>query len=255
MNRPTGESGDGVGDALLPSTVGEMVPVADLLHDPANVRTHNAKNLDAVKASLSRFGQQKPIVVGADGVVIAGNGTLAAAKSLGWKQVSVVRTDLNGADAVAYAIADNRTAELAEWDTDALADRLKETEVLVLIRERTQIRTPLLERLPKLPLISQRSVYPHIDIDTCTRLGIIVSSSQHAGTPSSATAELTWGLILAATLFTAGILSFMYNFIRYGWPKGQVTRGGDVSSEPDRTSEDSEDLNDEGLAPEPGAAE
>ena len=68
----------------------------------------------------------------------------------------------------------------------------------MLIRERTQIRAPLLERLPKLRLISQRSVYPHIDIDACTRLGVIVSSSQHAGTPSYAAAELTWGLILAA---------------------------------------------------------
>jgi len=82
--------------------------------------------------------------------------------------------------------------------TDALADRLKDTEALVLIRERTQIRSALLEQLPKLRLISQRSVYPHIDIDACTRLGIVVSSSQHPGTPSYATAELTWGLILAA---------------------------------------------------------
>ena len=77
-------------------------------------------------------------------------------------------------------------------------ERLSDTEVLVLIRERTQIRAPLLERLPKLKLISQRSVYPHIDIDACTRLGIIVSSSQHADTPSYAAAELTWGLVLAA---------------------------------------------------------
>jgi D-3-phosphoglycerate dehydrogenase len=68
----------------------------------------------------------------------------------------------------------------------------------VLIRERTQIRAPLLDRLPKLRLISQRSVYPHIDIEACTRLGIVVSSSQHAGTPSHATVELTWALILAA---------------------------------------------------------
>jgi D-3-phosphoglycerate dehydrogenase len=83
-------------------------------------------------------------------------------------------------------------------DTDQLADRLKDTEVLVLFRERTKIRTPLLERLPRLRLISQRSVYPHIDVDTCTRLGIILSSSQHAGTPSYAAAELTWGLVLAA---------------------------------------------------------
>jgi D-3-phosphoglycerate dehydrogenase / 2-oxoglutarate reductase len=83
-------------------------------------------------------------------------------------------------------------------DVDALAERLRDTEALVLIRERTQIRTPLLERLPKLKLISQRSVYPHIDIDACTRLGIIVSSGQHADTPSYATAEFTWGLVLAA---------------------------------------------------------
>jgi D-3-phosphoglycerate dehydrogenase len=83
-------------------------------------------------------------------------------------------------------------------DIDELAARLKDTEALVLIRERTQIRTPLLERLPKLKLISQRSVYPHIDIDTCTRLGIVVSSGQHADTPSYATAELTWGLMLSA---------------------------------------------------------
>jgi D-3-phosphoglycerate dehydrogenase / 2-oxoglutarate reductase len=83
-------------------------------------------------------------------------------------------------------------------DVDVLTERLRDTEALVLIRERTQIRTPLLERLPKLKLVSQRSVYPHIDIETCTKLGIVVSSSQHADTPSYATAELTWGLVLAA---------------------------------------------------------
>ena len=83
-------------------------------------------------------------------------------------------------------------------DVDALAGRLENTEALVLIRERTEIRAPLLERLPRLKLISQRSVYPHIDVDACTRLGVIVSSNMHMDTPSYATAELTWGLILAA---------------------------------------------------------
>jgi D-3-phosphoglycerate dehydrogenase len=83
-------------------------------------------------------------------------------------------------------------------DTDALAERLRDAEVLVLIRERTQIRAPLLDRLPRLKLISQRSVYPHIDVDACTRLGVIVSSSQHPGVPSYAAAELTFGLIIAA---------------------------------------------------------
>ena len=83
-------------------------------------------------------------------------------------------------------------------DTDALAARLKDAECLVLIRERTAIRAPLLERLPRLGLISQRSVYPHIDVEACTHRGVVVSSSQHAGTPSYAAAELTWALILAA---------------------------------------------------------
>jgi D-3-phosphoglycerate dehydrogenase / 2-oxoglutarate reductase len=83
-------------------------------------------------------------------------------------------------------------------DVDALAERLRETEALVLIRERTEIRAPLLRRLPKLRLISQRSVYPHIDVETCTELGVVVSSSMHSGTPSYAAAELTWALVLAA---------------------------------------------------------
>ena len=83
-------------------------------------------------------------------------------------------------------------------DDDVLAERLADAEALVLIRERTEIRTPLLERLPKLRLISQRSVYPHIDVDTCTRLGVVISSDMHAGTPSFAAAELTWALVLAA---------------------------------------------------------
>jgi D-3-phosphoglycerate dehydrogenase len=83
-------------------------------------------------------------------------------------------------------------------DTDVLAARLHDTEVLVLFRERTKIQAPLLERLPKLRLISQRSVYPHIDVTACTRLGIVVSSNLHPGTPSYATAELTWALVLSA---------------------------------------------------------
>jgi len=83
-------------------------------------------------------------------------------------------------------------------DEDVLVERLKDAEVLVLIRERTKVRASLLSRLPRLRLISQRSVYPHIDIEACTRFGVVVSSSQHEGTPSYAAAELTWALVLAA---------------------------------------------------------
>lgn len=83
-------------------------------------------------------------------------------------------------------------------DVDVLAERLKNAEAVVLIRERTEIRAVLLRRLPELRLISQRSAFPHIDVETCTELGIVVSSDLHAGSPSYATAELTWALILAA---------------------------------------------------------
>ena len=81
---------------------------------------------------------------------------------------------------------------------DVLAERLKDTEALVLIRERTPIRAPLIARLPKLKLISQRSVYPHVDVPALTERGILLCSDMHPGRPSYATAELTWGLVLSA---------------------------------------------------------
>ena len=109
-------------------------------------------------------------------------------------------------------------------DEGKLAERLKDTEALVLIRERTQIRTALLEHLPKLKLISQRSVFPHIDIGTCTRLGIVVSSSQHADTPSYATAELTWGLVLASSrMIPQQVISLKAGHWQFG--VGSTVRG------------------------------
>jgi ParB-like chromosome segregation protein Spo0J len=105
----------------------ESVPIDSVLPDPANVRTHSERNLAAIKASLSRFGQQKPIVVDGNGIVRAGNGTLAAAKALGWTSVNIVRTALVGSEATAYAIADNRTGDPevgSLWDNGALAETL-----------------------------------------------------------------------------------------------------------------------------------
>ena len=106
----------------------ETAPVADLVLDPANVRLHGPKNLEAIKGSLARFGQQKPIVVSKEGIVIAGNGTLVAARDLGWTSIDVVRTELEGAEAIGFAIADNRTAELAEWDDPELAKLLAQLQ-------------------------------------------------------------------------------------------------------------------------------
>ena len=103
------------GTAMAPPN--EMVLVSSLHEDPANVRRHPARNLATIVASLKRFGQQKPIVVDRDGVVVAGNGLLQAANQLGMDRVWVRRTELLGSERTAYAIADNRTAELAEWTT------------------------------------------------------------------------------------------------------------------------------------------
>lgn len=108
----------------------ELVPIDSLVFDPANARKHGTKNLDSIKGSLARFGQQKPIVVGKNGVVIAGNGTLEAARALGWSEINVVRTELEGTEATAFAIADNRTGELAEWDVGVLGETLKALDAL-----------------------------------------------------------------------------------------------------------------------------
>ena len=102
----------------------ELVPIVGLHLDPANARKHSSRNIDAVKASLARFGQQKPIVVDGDNIVRAGNGTLEAAKALGWEEISIVRSELLGPEMTAFAIADNRTAELAEWDFEVLGQVL-----------------------------------------------------------------------------------------------------------------------------------
>jgi DNA modification methylase len=102
----------------------EKRKIADLSQDPANVRKHPERNLDAIVASLRRFGQQHPIVIDINNTVRAGNGRLQAAIALGWDEIDCVVTDLKGSEAIAYAIADNRTAELAEWDDDMLAAQL-----------------------------------------------------------------------------------------------------------------------------------
>lgn len=107
----------------------QRIAISELNLDPANVRRHPARNLDAIKASLNRFGQQRPVLVNAKGIIIAGNGTVMAAKALGWEHINIVRTDLEGSEATAYAIADNRTAELAEWDDEALAQQLAALQI------------------------------------------------------------------------------------------------------------------------------
>lgn len=106
----------------------ERMKVAVLVADPRNARKHDAASIEAIARSLKRFGQQKPIVVNAGNVVIAGNGTLAGAARLGWTTLNAVRSALSDEEAMAYAIADNRSAELSSWDYQVLAQSIRELE-------------------------------------------------------------------------------------------------------------------------------
>jgi len=103
----------------------EIVPMLSLSPDPANPRKHSDANLAAIRGSLQRFGQQKPIVVSPEGVILAGNGTWEAARQLGWTEIAIVRSVLAGSEATAFRIADNRSAELAGWDYEVLTQLLR----------------------------------------------------------------------------------------------------------------------------------
>jgi DNA modification methylase len=100
------------------------VRINELSTDPNNARKHNKKNIDAIKGSLRKFGQQKPIVIDRSNIVVAGNGTLEAAVQLGWAEIKAVVTDLSDFNKMAFALADNKTAELAEWDEEIVSQQL-----------------------------------------------------------------------------------------------------------------------------------
>jgi ParB-like chromosome segregation protein Spo0J len=128
------------------------VPIDTLHHDAPNARKHNDKNMDAIKASLHRFGQRSPIVVQKSNMVVrAGNGRLMAAKDLGWSHIAAVIVDDSSVDAVSFAIADNRTAELAEWDKETLAsllDTMDEEDLKVTGFDNKDLQTLLADLTP-----------------------------------------------------------------------------------------------------------
>lgn len=104
----------------------ERVPIDSVVPDPDNARLHSDSQLDDLKASLNRFGQLPTIFVSAENIIIKGNGTWEAAKRAGFTEVDVIRVPFKGAEARAYAIADNRLGETSEWDLDRLNAQLKE---------------------------------------------------------------------------------------------------------------------------------
>src|SRR5271166_4436802 len=106
---------------VAPSLRGLLIPIDSVSLDPANARLHGIKNMDAIKASLAKYGQKKPIVVRQQTMhIVAGNGTWAAAKQLGWTEIAASVEPMTEAEAAGYGLADNRTAELAEWDFEVV---------------------------------------------------------------------------------------------------------------------------------------
>jgi len=152
------------------------VAIADLSLDPKNARKHSQRNLDAIAASLVRFGQRKPLVVHR-GVVLAGNGTLEAARSIGWTEieVSAVPDDWDDDTAKAYALADNRSAELAEWDESELAKQLLE------LQESDWDITELGFEVPALADVEpvDEDEIPEPPVEPVTKLGDIYQLGRH----------------------------------------------------------------------------
>ena len=112
-------------DALIAKLEIELVSIESISEDPANARRHPTRNLEALKGSIRRFGQRKPIVVDEHNVIRAGNGFYRALKELGASKVNIVRMPQGGSEATAFAIADNRSGELSEWEYEALSEQLR----------------------------------------------------------------------------------------------------------------------------------
>lgn len=120
-------AGEGITHGVHEDLQHLLVPLAELSVDKRNSRKHGERNLEAIKASLERFGQRTPIVVQREGMMIrAGHGRVHAATKLGWTHVAAVVVDEADAEAAAFAIADNRSSDLAEWDWEQAAGTMKE---------------------------------------------------------------------------------------------------------------------------------
>ena len=153
----------------------ETVKLTDLHLDPGNARKHSERNLAAIKESLNRFGQRKPIVVQGQ-KVLAGNGTLEAAKQLDWQEIQVVYApaDWDEETAKAFALADNRTAELAEWDESELAKQLLQLEEADWDIQALGFETPTLRDLDE-----EKDEVPEPPVEPTSKLGQVWRLGRH----------------------------------------------------------------------------
>ena len=156
----------------------ELLKLDQLTPDPTNARSHDEKNLGAIEGSLREFGQRKPIVIDQRGVIVAGNGTVEAAKRLGWTEIEAVRVpaDWDAERIKAFALADNRTAELASWDTEVLNKQLQELSDAGVEVAEFGFELP---EIPVLDIETYEDEAPEIPEDPETNLGDIWQLGEH----------------------------------------------------------------------------
>jgi DNA modification methylase len=155
----------------------ETLAISNLTLDPNNARTHDNANLEAIAGSLTQFGQRKPIVIDQNNVVVAGNGTVTAAQSLGWTEIQAVRVPADwDADRIkAFALADNRTAELAGWNQEVLNQQLRELEEVGIEVASFGFEVP---DIPILDIETFEDEYPE-EVAVRTQLGDVWQLGKH----------------------------------------------------------------------------
>ena len=194
----------------------ETVTIESLKLDPNNARKHSKRNLDAIAASLNKFGQRKPIVVH-NGVVIAGNGTLEAAKTLGWKEigVSVCPADWDADTAKAYALADNRSSELAEWDDAILATQLLDLDEMGWDIEDIGFSQ---KDLPDLNPVDEDEI-PEPPVEPKTKLGDIYQLGRHRLMCGDSNDQTTLDKLLEGKKLDAIIQDPPYGVLSVEWDR------------------------------------
>jgi len=206
------------------------VAIADLSLDPKNARKHSQRNLDAIAASLVRFGQRKPLVIHR-GVVLAGNGTLEAARSIGWTEieVSAVPDDWDDDTAKAYALADNRSAELAEWDESELAKQLLELDEKGWNIEELGFKQREVEK----PEPVDQDDVPDVPVEPTTRLGDIYQLGNHRLICGDSTDAATLSKALNGEMADCIFTDPPYNVAYQGGTKDKLTIENDSMSDAD----------------------